>query len=137
MKLGLVASVLFAAIDSALGHGDDPVSEKQEQLERRVFLEMHPTNNLDHCADKIKRSGLQEEAAHRRYKRAASLMAPEDLQAVIRARQASSVNKSHKSDKPYTAKTDPAVVFADSNSCVLSPQATEGPFCESIDLPTH
>jgi len=126
MRLAILASVL-AAIDSALSHGDDPA---REQLERRVFLEVHPTNNLDHCADKLKRSGLAQEAARRRYRRAASLMAAEDLHAVIRARQTSSVGKSHKSDKAYTAKTDPAVVFADSNSCVLSPQATEGPFCK-------
>jgi hypothetical protein len=130
MRLALVASVLVAALDSALGHGDDPARDHQEQLERRRFLEIHP-NNLEHCADKIARSGLLEEATQRRYKRAASLMAPSALQAAIQARQTSSLGKSHKSDKAFTAQTDPKVIFAESNSCILSPQATEGPFCES------
>ncbi|KAK0644156.1 Intradiol ring-cleavage dioxygenase, partial [Cercophora newfieldiana] len=127
MKLALLASFLFAALDSALAHGDDPVAERQEQLERRRFLEIHP-NNLDHCADKFKRDGTLEEAARRRYKRAASLMASSALHAAVQARQTSSLGKSHKSDKAYTPQTDPATIFAGSNSCILSPQATEGPF---------
>jgi hypothetical protein len=129
MKLALIASVLVAALDTALAHGDDPVAERQEQLERRRFLEIHP-NNLDHCAEKFARDGVFEEAARRRYRRAASLMEPSALHAAIQKRQTSSLNKDHKSTKGYTPQTDPAVIFADSNSCILSPQATEGPFCK-------
>jgi len=129
MKLALVASVLVAAIDSALGHGDGRDHER-EQAERRLFLEMNTGNSLEHCADKIKRSGLYEDAARRRYKRAAELMHPTALEAAIQARQTSSIGKSHKSDKAFTAATDPALIFAGGNSCVLSPQATEGPFCK-------
>jgi hypothetical protein len=135
MRPALLTSLLLTALATlALSHGDDPAAEKQEQLERRRFLEIH-TNNLNHCADKLARSGLLAEAAQRRYKRAASLMTPSALHAAVQARQATVyLGKSHKSDKAYTAQTDPAVVFADSNSCVLSPQATEGPFCELLYL---
>ncbi|KAK0616890.1 Intradiol ring-cleavage dioxygenase [Immersiella caudata] len=127
MKLALIASVLVAALDTTLAHGDDPVAERQEQLERRRFLEIHP-NNLDHCAEKFARDGVFADAARRRYRRAASLMAPAALHAAIKKRQTSSLNKDHKSTKGYTPQTDPATIFADSNSCILSPQATEGPF---------
>ena len=37
---------------------------------------------------------------------------------------------SHLSHEDYTADTDPAVIFSGNKSCVLNPQATEGPFCK-------
>lgn len=36
----------------------------------------------------------------------------------------------HESDEEYTIDTDPAVIFAEDTSCVLSPEVTEGPYCE-------
>jgi hypothetical protein len=51
------------------------------------------------------------------------------------ARQTSSLGKSHKSNKAYNASTDPKEVFAGQNSCVLSPETTEGPFCQSSLVP--
>jgi len=47
----------------------------------------------------------------------------------ITGRQTSSVQKSHKSDKKLKADADPKDIFGAKKSCVLSPQATEGPFC--------
>ncbi len=44
-------------------------------------------------------------------------------------RQLSSLNESHKSSQKYTPQTDLAVVFAANNSCLLSPETTEGPYC--------
>ncbi|MBE3044041.1 hypothetical protein IMZ48_16015 [Candidatus Bathyarchaeota archaeon] len=38
---------------------------------------------------------------------------------------------SHYSGQNYTAETDPAEIFAGGGSCLLNPEATEGPFCES------
>lgn len=40
------------------------------------------------------------------------------------------MNKNHKSDKKYTPDTKPSEIFAGNKSCVLSPETTEGPFCE-------
>ncbi|KAK5654725.1 hypothetical protein OQA88_7050 [Cercophora sp. LCS_1] len=118
----LQTAVLFALFSHVLAHGD----ADREFAERKRFLEIH-TNNLDHCASKHEASGFYQRAAERREKRAASLMAPSSLQA-LRARQTSSLGKSHKSDKPFNTKTDPKTVFAGMNSCVLHPETTEGPF---------
>jgi protocatechuate 3,4-dioxygenase beta subunit len=41
------------------------------------------------------------------------------------------VDESHKSNEKFNASTDPKVVFAGNNACVLSPETTEGPFCRS------
>lgn len=37
---------------------------------------------------------------------------------------------SHLSEEDYTIDTDPSVLFAGNRSCVLNPEATEGPFCK-------
>lgn len=39
------------------------------------------------------------------------------------------LNTDHQSDREVTADTDPAELFADAGSCVLSPEVTEGPLC--------
>ena len=41
---------------------------------------------------------------------------------------------SHASDEDYTIDTDPAVLFEGSGSCVLNPEATEGPFCKILPV---
>jgi hypothetical protein len=39
-------------------------------------------------------------------------------------------NTTHKSSVSYTAQTDLSTVFAGNNSCVLSPEQIEGPYCK-------
>lgn len=113
---------------------------------RKRFLEIH-TNNLDHCAGKLNaRGSVSDRAMKRRAEKVASLMGVSSTEAAIQgtyfpwsfqlrgtnraaARQLTSVTKSHKSSKAFNGKTDPALIFAESNSCVLSPETTEGPFC--------
>ncbi|KAK1753236.1 Intradiol ring-cleavage dioxygenase [Echria macrotheca] len=107
---------LLALVACVQAHGD----AKRELAERQRFLELHP-NHLGHCAEEHASSGLIERAIKRRAARAAEMHR-------LHVRQTSSVNKSHKEDKPYTTSTDPKVVFAGNNSCILSPESTEGPF---------
>jgi protocatechuate 3,4-dioxygenase beta subunit len=119
-----LASLLIAGgLVSAHGPGHD---HARERAERRQFLDIH-TNSLDHCSSKHLAGGLYHRAAQRRELRARSLMAPSSLQS-LKARQTSSLGKSHKSDKDFDASTDPKEVFAGNNSCVLNPETTEGPF---------
>jgi hypothetical protein len=41
---------------------------------------------------------------------------------------------SHHSKEKYTLATPADVLFASNNSCVLSPEVTEGPYCEYLYL---
>lgn len=44
------------------------------------------------------------------------------------------LGKSHHSAEDYTLETPADVLFATNNSCVLSPEVTEGPYCEYLGL---
>lgn len=45
-------------------------------------------------------------------------------------RDISALSDSHKSNASYTAETDLSTVFSGNNSCVLSPEQIEGPYCK-------
>jgi len=40
------------------------------------------------------------------------------------------LNVTHHSSECYTLDTPVETIFATNNSCVLSPEVTEGPYCE-------
>ena len=53
----------------------------------------------------------------------------------LTARSAVSVeNTNHESNYSYTAATSEALLFEGVNTCVLSPDVTEGPYCQLIIL---
>ncbi|KAF2734091.1 aromatic compound dioxygenase [Polyplosphaeria fusca] len=114
----LFVPLLATAIVAHPGHRID-----KELQKRAEFLAQH-TNNLEHCASIHKAAGLDKRAIDRRAARVDELLKVRGLP----KRQTSPLDKSHKSDKPYTAKTSPSEVFSGAKSCVLSPEATEGPF---------
>ena len=116
----------------------------KELQKRAEFLARH-TNNLDHCASIHRAAGLDKRAIDRRASRVNDLLKIRGLQStqyamIVRLvdypvdrftdRQSSPLDKSHKSNKPYTPKTSPTEVFSGNKSCVLSPETTEGPFCK-------
>jgi len=112
------SALLATAVVAHPGH------DIQEELQKRgEFLASH-TNNLDHCASVHRAAGLDKRAAERRAARVDELLQRRGLP----KRQNSPVDKSHKSNKPYTPKTSPSEIFGGNKSCVLSPETTEGPF---------
>jgi hypothetical protein len=51
----------------------------------------------------------------------------------IRSRTDVSVeNTNHESNYSYTAATSEALLFEGANTCVLSPDVTEGPYCKVV-----
>ena len=75
------STVLAGALASAgiMAHpGHDAT---QEMAERRAFFENRP-RDLSHCAEKLKRSGLQRRAAARRAKRTLDLVAQRSPQSL-------------------------------------------------------
>jgi hypothetical protein len=44
------------------------------------------------------------------------------------------LNTSHHSPNKYTLETPTDIIFSGNNSCILSPEVTEGPYCKSIPV---
>ena len=134
----LFIPLLVTAIVAHPGH---PINE---ELQKRAEFLAHHTNNLDHCASIHREAGLHERAIDRRASRMDDLLKIRGLPStqihftnpmnfpvdMFLERQSSPLDKSHKSNKPYTPKTSPSEVFSGNRSCVLSPEVTEGPFCK-------
>jgi DNA-binding helix-hairpin-helix protein with protein kinase domain len=98
-----------------------------ELNQRREILGSIQRTDLSHCADKIKKRGLEERAVRRRAELASQLIKRNGLQ---ERDFIASLNTSHLSHKEYSANTPETTIFATNNSCVLSPEVTEGPYCE-------
>jgi hypothetical protein len=141
----LITTLLAATTLAHPGHDIE-----KEAAERREVL-LNNRNNLNHCAGKFQERGLHQRAIERRAELAAKLSKHPNLQGTICnlwsqagyssttfivltysvGRQVSPLSKNHKSSKVYTVETSPSVIFAGNNSCILNPEATEGPFCKT------
>lgn len=106
----------------------------QEAAERRAYLQSAKRTSLAHCADKIKARGMEARNVARR-------------QAVVeKARQKRGLKKRdiedvlntdhNKTELGYTRDTDAATLFAGYNSCLLTPEVTQGPYCKSSPSPS-
>ncbi|KAF7555190.1 hypothetical protein G7Z17_g2355 [Cylindrodendrum hubeiense] len=118
----------------AIAHPGHNVAE--EVAERRDFLQSVKRSSLAHCADKLKARGVEARNMERRsaliekarQKRGLKKRGPEkrgltkrDLDTVL--------NTSHnETDQGYTLNTDPETLFSGYNSCILTPEVTQGPY---------
>ncbi|KAM0558231.1 hypothetical protein ACHAPJ_004917 [Fusarium lateritium] len=122
VKSLLTTVALVAGIASAHpGH-----SVAQEAAERREFLSSVKRSSLAHCADKLKARGVEARNVARRSNQVSKARQKRGL----KKRDAdTALNTSHnQTDQGYTENTDPATLFASINSCVLTPEVTQGPY---------
>ncbi|KFY63226.1 hypothetical protein V496_04075 [Pseudogymnoascus sp. VKM F-4515 (FW-2607)] len=126
----VVASAFVAS--SVLAH---PGHDTRHEIEERAAFMKNSKRDLSHCAAKMKARGLEARAIQRRAaiakstreKRGLSTNAP-----YLRAREAASVlNTTHHSDVDYTPLTAETTIFSSNNSCILSPEVTQGPYYAS------
>jgi protocatechuate 3,4-dioxygenase beta subunit len=99
---------------------------KQEAAERRAFLNSVKRTDLSHCSAKLKARGIERANARRRANaieeaRAKRSLKKRDLATVL----ATSHNAT---DLGYTENTDAATLFSGNNSCILTPEVTQGPY---------
>ncbi|KAK3326772.1 Intradiol ring-cleavage dioxygenase [Apodospora peruviana] len=121
----IITSVLVAALlgqAPVLAHPGEDL--RHEANLRRHYLSLQ-ANNLDHCAEAFEAEGLHRRTINRRATRVAELGGSLDN---LYRRQAPKITSSHKGSQGYKLDTDPKVVFAGNNNCVLTPEVTEGPF---------
>ena len=122
-----VASGLALLSSGVIAHPGHDLT--QEIAERRAFLSSVKRADLSHCASKLKARGLTARNVERRTAalnraRAKRGLKKRDFDTIL----ATSHNQT---GQGYTLNTDAATLFAGNASCVLTPEVTQGPYCES------
>ncbi|KAF2690805.1 aromatic compound dioxygenase [Lentithecium fluviatile CBS 122367] len=139
MKSSIISALLGASMLVAAHPGQSKAEMKREAAERNAYLSTHK-RSLAHCADQLKARGNDVAMQNRRramvekarQKRSISQTAKPYLQ----ARDLDTVLATdHKSNLTgITADTDPSILFSSNNSCILSPEVTQGPYWVSGEL---
>ncbi|KAL2135761.1 hypothetical protein VTI74DRAFT_7131 [Chaetomium olivicolor] len=98
----------------------------QEAREYAAYLQSVKRVSLAHCAEKLKARGTMERNIARRqaiveWAREKRALTKRDFNTVL-------TTNHNKTGLGYTAKTDPATLFAGYKSCLLSPEAIQGPY---------
>lgn len=127
----LITPFLAAAIlaTNAVAHpGHD---SRFEMAERAAFMQTS-RRDLTHCASQIKARGIDSKTVARRANVAKAARKERSIAEdapFLRVRDAASVlNTTHLSSEGYTNTTAETILFAGNNSCVLSPEVTQGPY---------
>ncbi|KAE9377367.1 extracellular dioxygenase [Stipitochalara longipes BDJ] len=125
--ISLIAAAVFAS--NVIAHPGHDI--RAEMAERAAFMQTSK-RDLSHCAAKMKARGMDKRSVARRAaiakearkKRSIATNTP-----FLKARDVDTVlNTTHLSPESYTNATNEAILFASNNSCVLSPEVTQGPY---------
>lgn len=116
----------LALLATTLAHPGHNVA--QEAAERRDFLNSVKRTSLSHCAENLKARGIEARNIARRQAQVEKARRKRGL----KKRDISDVlNTNHnKTEQGFTVDTDPATLFAGYNSCLLTPEVTQGPYCK-------
>lgn len=125
-------SVIFTTLLLGLGQAHPGHDLTEEILERRSFKSTIRSASLDHCADTLRKRGvenrnLQRRAAFLEGARLDKGLAKRDTEEVLDT----SHNKTHLG---YSLDTGLSDLFSSNASCVLTPEVTQGPYCTSSRL---
>lgn len=126
LPLSSLLSVLSLSAGVLAHPGEDHAAEAAAI---RSVLSSYAKRDLSHCADHLEARGHTVSQVAKRQELARSLRISQGLD----KRALSDINKSHHSAENYTLATPSEVLFSANNSCVLSPETIEGPYCELID----
>ncbi|KZL78375.1 extracellular dioxygenase [Colletotrichum incanum] len=114
----------FALLSGAVAHPGHDLTE--EIAERRAFLSTIKRASLGHCADKLAARGI---TARNVARRAAQVEQARQKRNIKKRDAASVLAASHnQTELGYTLNTDATTLFSGNNSCVLTPEVTQGPY---------
>jgi hypothetical protein len=123
-----ITAILAASVSAHPGH------DVQHEIEARAAFMKTSGRDLSHCAAKMKARGLDHSSIQRRAAVAKAARQKRSLVAgapYLKARdEATVLNTTHLSPEAYTNATDESVIFSGNNSCILSPEVTQGPYCK-------
>ncbi|KAH9897515.1 Intradiol ring-cleavage dioxygenase [Xylariomycetidae sp. FL2044] len=118
---------------SVAAHGNHDIA--QEIKERRDFLSTQKRTSLGHCATKLGRRGVHQRNVERRNAAVEAARVKRGLKQkrTFESVVAASHNKTSSKDC-YTEDTAASALFADYNSCLLTPIVTQGPYYVADEL---
>lgn len=100
----------------------------KEAAERRAYLQNAKRTSLAHCADKLRARGTE---ARNIARRKAVVENARQKRGITKRDFGDVLDTNHnKTTEGYTPETDPATLFAGYNSCLLTPEVTQGPYCK-------
>ncbi|KAG5813737.1 hypothetical protein H9Q74_004578 [Fusarium xylarioides] len=118
----LTTFALAASIASA--HPGHDIAH--EAAERREFLSSVKRSSLAHCASKLRARGVE---ARNIARRSAQVNKARQKRSLKKRDADTVLNTSHnKTSQGFSPCTAPSVLFASINSCVLTPEVTQGPY---------
>jgi hypothetical protein len=120
MKLVPIVALLAAV---SAHPGEDHTHEAEERAEALARM---GKRSLSHCANNLAARGVH---ARNEVRRRAYL---ESVKAMRRKRDAASVlaTDHHSNLTGVTTASDSSTFFTGSNQCILTPEVTQGPYCE-------
>ncbi|KAF4344282.1 protocatechuate 3 4-dioxygenase beta subunit [Fusarium beomiforme] len=122
VKSLLTTFALAASIVSA--HPGHDIAH--EAAERREFLNSVKRSSLAHCAPKLRARGVE---ARNIARRSAQVNKARQKRSLKKREADTALNTSHnKTSQGFSPCTAPSVLFASINSCVLTPEVTQGPY---------
>ncbi|KAF1839190.1 putative extracellular dioxygenase [Decorospora gaudefroyi] len=132
MRLTTLLEAALLAHRTFAHPGQSAQENAQEIAERRAYLATNK-RSLAHCASKLKARGNDAAMYARRSATVAQLREERSIaqeKPYLRVRDLDSVlaTNHHSNMSGITTDTDPATLFAGNNSCILSPEVTEGPY---------
>ncbi|KAF2645217.1 aromatic compound dioxygenase [Massarina eburnea CBS 473.64] len=114
---------LAASLSVVSAHpGHDVKAEKAERAESLSKLQHR---SLAHCAEKLKARGIEAANVARRQEAVNTLREKRSLK---RRDFEQVLNTDHSSNETYTEDTPPEILFGSNNTCILTPEVTEGPY---------
>ncbi|KAF2256270.1 extracellular dioxygenase-like protein [Trematosphaeria pertusa] len=141
MKSSIVSAILGASLlaQQSVAHPGESRAELQKEVEERsTYLSTHK-RSLAHCADALKARGNDVAMHARRSAMVEKLRKKRSIsqdKPYLRARDIDEVlaTDHHSNLTGITPDTDPSVLFAGNNSCILTPEVTQGPYWVSGEL---
>ncbi|KAJ4301486.1 hypothetical protein N0V90_003578 [Kalmusia sp. IMI 367209] len=126
-QFALLAGLILPALVTAHpGH-----NVKAEASERAASMAQMQHRSLSHCAEKLKNRGIEQRSIARRSAAVEKLrkkrsLEPRNFKEVL--------NTSHHSTEYYNTSTPADILFIGNNSCILTPEVTEGPYYVTGEL---
>ncbi|KAF2834005.1 aromatic compound dioxygenase [Ophiobolus disseminans] len=120
-------NILWAGLlahQSVAHPGESAEQKAKDAAERRAYLDANK-RSLSHCADALKKRG-NDDLMHQRHDE----LTVHTEKPYLRARDLEdALNTNHKSNLTgVTVDSDPSILFSGNNSCILTPETTQGPY---------
>lgn len=96
-----------------------------EIARRAAFKKASARSDLSRCSSQLEARGVEKRNLARRAHAVQKLNKKRDIDSVL-------ATDHNSTSTGYTKNTPESTIFASKNSCVLTPEVTDGPYCECL-----